>query len=280
MVQQKKISAVNYFGGKFTFLDELYALFPKHTHYIDLFCGSMVVTLNKAPSLMDTANDLDGDVFNFFKVLRDSPDELFRVIELTLVSRVEYDMAFPIFEDNISDIERARRFYVRCKMSFQGSGLKQHTGFNACVATSERSLSKNVAKYLSSVKKLPDVVERLKTIQIENQDYEYIVNRYDREGTFFYADPPYELRKRNFKKWYNKEFENDIDHERLADVLGSIKGKAMVSAYESDLYQSIYKDWNFIKLKPKGHSMKKGIKQQECVWLNYEPDFTADLFTV
>jgi len=217
----EKISAINYFGGKYQWLEQLYHFFPDHTHFVDLFCGSMSVTLNKKPSSLDTANDLDGSVINFFRVLRERPDELFYQLDLTPISRQEYKDCFPIYSDD--PIEWARRFFVRCRMSFQGSGLKEYTGFNACVNTTERGLSKNVSKYLSAVERLPGIVERLKNVQIEQLDYRECLKKYDRSGTFFYVDPPYELRKRNYKKWYVEEFETDNDHIDLRDSLTGIK---------------------------------------------------------
>jgi DNA adenine methylase len=262
-----KISAINYFGGKYQWLEQLYQFFPEHTHFVDLFCGSMSVTLNKEPSNLDTANDLDGSVINFFSVLRDNPDQFFLKLDLTPISRQEYKNCFPVYSED--PIEWARRFFVRCRMSFQGSGLKENTGFNACVKTSERGLSKNVSKYLSAVERLPGIVQRLKQIQIENLDYRECLKKYDRTGTFFYVDPPYELRKRNYKKWYNIEFEKDNDHIDLRESLNDIKGLAMVSGYESDFYKELYKDWEFIKLQPKKHSMKGAKFQEECIWINY-----------
>lgn len=262
-----KISAINYFGGKYQWLEQLYNFFPEHTHFVDLFCGSMSVALNKKPSKLDTANDLDGCVINFFTVLRDQPEELFQQLELTPVSRQEYKNCFPIYSDD--PVEWARKFFVRCRMSFQGSGLKENTGFNACINTTERGLSKNVSKYLSAVERLPEVVQKLKQIQIENLDYKECIKKYDRSGTFFYVDPPYELRKRNYKKWYNIEFESDNHHIDLRDSLTNIQGFAMVSGYESDFYKDLYKDWEFIKLQPKKHSMKGAKLQEECIWINY-----------
>ncbi|MCT3788690.1 DNA adenine methylase [Elizabethkingia anophelis] len=262
-----KVSAINYFGGKYQWLEQLYNFFPEHTHFLDLFCGSMTVTLNKVASGLDTANDLDGSVINFFKVLRDQPDTLLQQLHLTPVSRQEYKDCYPIYSEN--PIEWARRFFVRCRMSFQGSGLKEHTGFNACVNTTEKGLSKNVSKYLSAVERLPEVIERLKRIQIESLDYKECIKKYDRKGTFIYVDPPYELRMRNYKKWYNLEFENDNDHIDLRDSLTGVKSMAMVSGYESDFYKDLYKDWEFIKLKPRRHSMKDTKLQEECIWINY-----------
>lgn len=263
-----KVIAFNYFGGKYTWLSELYKYSPVHNYFVELFCGSMAFTLNKEPSKLDTANDIDGDIFNFFEVLRNEPEELLRVLRLTLVSRREYDACFPVNFPGVSKIERARRFFVRCRMSFQGSGLKEHTGFNACIATSERGISKNISKYLSAVEKLPEVIERLKLVQIENLDYRDLLKKHSGPEHFVYVDPPYELRTRNYKKWYSHEFE-DKDHVELAENLKTCGSMVMISGYKSDLYNELYKDWNFIALPARGHSMKGAKKTEECIWFNY-----------
>lgn len=266
---KNKLIAFNYFGGKYQWLEQLYKYFPNHTHFGDVFGGSFSVTLNKEPSKLDTANDLDGDVINFFMMLRDHGPELIHQLELTPVSRKEYDSCFPINDSGISDLERARRFFVRCRQSFQGSGIKQYTGFNACIESSEKGMSKNVAKYLSAVDKLPQVIGKLKSIQIENLDYSSFIKKYDRPGMFFYVDPPYELRTRNYKKWYSQEFE-DKDHHELAELLHSIEGKAMVSGNDSEMYRSLYSDWNMVKLPAKRHSLKGAKLQEEVIWMNYQ----------
>lgn len=265
---KKPIVAFNYFGGKTTWLDELYKYFPNHRYFLDLFCGSMSVTLNKQPSEMDTANDLNSDIYNFFSVLRDEPELLFRAVELTMVSRNEYNNCFPINAPGISNVERARRFFVRCRMSFQGSGIKESTGFNACIRTSERGVSKNVSKYLSAVEKLPAVVDRLKHIQIENLDYREILQRHNSHEHFIYVDPPYELRKRKYKKWYQHEFE-DKDHIELSEKLRTSKSMIMISHYKSEFYDELYHDWNYLMLPARGHSMKNGKVTEECIWFNY-----------
>ena len=264
---KNKILAFNYFGGKYQFIQELIPLFPVHEHYVEVMSGSAALVLNKEASKMDTMNDINYDVINFFKVLRDHSDELIRRLSLTPVSRHEYYSSWPM-NDSEDHIENARRFFIRCRMSFQGSGITKSTGFNACVTSHQQGVSKNVAKFYNSIDKLPEVINRLQSIQIESLPYQSIIEKYDRPGTFFYVDPPYELRTRNYKKWYVNEFQ-DKDHNELSEILKSCKAKVMISGYDSDMYQTLYSDWNFIKLKPKSHSMKGSKIWQECIWTNY-----------
>lgn len=78
----KKI-AFNYFGGKFSFIEYLYENFPpKFTHLVDLFAGSMVVSLNYRGNVIRTANEINGEITNFFEQLREHEDELIRMLEL------------------------------------------------------------------------------------------------------------------------------------------------------------------------------------------------------
>ena len=115
----KKI-ALNYFGGKFSFIEYLYENFPpKFTHLVDLFAGSMVVSLNYRGNVIRTANEINGEITNFFEQLREHEDELIRMLELTPCSELEYRKCWGGVE-GITDLERARRFYVRVRQSFFG----------------------------------------------------------------------------------------------------------------------------------------------------------------
>ena len=111
-----KLIAFNYFGGKFTWLEYLYKYFPdRFTHLVDLFAGSMVVSLNYNGKVIKTANEINADITNFFAVLRDHEPELIRLLLLTPCSKLEYDNSW---EPSADKIEQARRFYVRISSHF------------------------------------------------------------------------------------------------------------------------------------------------------------------
>ena len=102
----KKI-AFNYFGGKFSFIEYLYENFPpKFTHLVDLFAGSMVVSLNYRGNVIRTANEINGEITNFFEQLREHEDELIRMLELTPCSELEYRKCWGGAE-GITDLERS-----------------------------------------------------------------------------------------------------------------------------------------------------------------------------
>ena len=84
---------LNYPGAKWGMAEEIVALMPPHRSYLEPFFGSGAVLFNKPPSAIETVNDIDGDIVNFFTVLREQPEELARLIDLTPYARDVFDDA-------------------------------------------------------------------------------------------------------------------------------------------------------------------------------------------
>src|SRR5437588_9825524 len=110
-----KLIAFGWYGGKYSHLDWLLPLLPKATHYCEPFGGSAAILINREPSPVETYNDIDGDLVTFFRVLREQKDVLIEAIGLTPFSREEFELAISSPREGISDLERARRFYVRAR---------------------------------------------------------------------------------------------------------------------------------------------------------------------
>ena len=269
-----KLIAFNYFGGKFTLADKLYQFFPKHIHFIDVFCGSMAVTLNKPYSQIDTANDISGDVVNFFHVLREFPDELIGQLLLTPISREEFNNSWGT--EGCSDIEKARRFYVRIRQSFCGMGAQRlNKGWHMVKTKSRTNLGETISKWHSGIEKLYPVISKLTHIQIENKDFRDLISTLDFAGAFFYCDPPYPKDVRGSFNDYKFEFSQQ-DHEELADILHSIKGKAMISSYDGPTMQRLYGDWRIFRFPIKFNNIRS-TQVQECIWMNYDYEQTQQL---
>lgn len=81
---------LHYPGSKWSMADWIIGHMPAHSTYLEPFFGSGAVFFNKAPSNIETINDLDGQVVNLFRVIRDIPDDLARAIAFTPLSRQEY----------------------------------------------------------------------------------------------------------------------------------------------------------------------------------------------
>ncbi|MDO8426621.1 MAG: DNA adenine methylase, partial [Deltaproteobacteria bacterium] len=168
--RRRKRIVFGWYGGKFNHLDWLLPLLPKSHHYCEPFSGSAAVLLNRVPSQVETYNDIDGDVVNFFRVLRDRPDEIVRAIALTPFSREELYAAVHGNMQGISDIERARRFYVRARQVRTGLAQTATLGRWAnCKNTSRAGMSGVVSRWLGGVEALDDIAMRLLRVQIENR---------------------------------------------------------------------------------------------------------------
>lgn len=226
--------------------------------------------LNRAPSPVETYNDLDGEVVNFFRVLRTQKDALIEAIGLTPFSREEFSLACELAPD-VDTLERARRFYVRARQVRTGLAQTASVGRWAnCKDTSRAGMSGVVSRWLGGVEKLPDIADRLLRVQIENRPAIDVIRLYDGKDTFFYCDPPYLHETRGDNKAYGFEMSND-EHRALAETLNSIQGKVAVSNYDYALMDELFpaSRWRKIYSPEKTiHSTKD--KRQEVLWVNYD----------
>jgi len=150
-LRRKKLIAFGWYGGKFSHLDWLLTLLPPAHHYCEPFAGSGAVLLNRAPSPVETYNDLDGEVVNFFRVLREQKDALTEAIGLTPFSREEFGIAC-LLEPDLTPLERARRFYVRARQVRTGLAQTASIGRWAnCKDTSRAGMSGVVSRWLGGV---------------------------------------------------------------------------------------------------------------------------------
>lgn len=268
--------AFNYFGGKFTWVEYLYRYFPEDfTHLVDVFAGSMVVSLNYTGRVIKTANELNADITNFFEVLRDREADLIRLLLLTPCSAQEYHNCWELCRD---PLERARRFYVRVRQSFFGLGAqRKNKGWHMAKQHVNAQGGETVSRWNNAIEKLHEVAEVIRSgFQITNWDYTVCIDKIDFPKAFFYCDPPYSKRSRKSYNDYKYEF-TDADHEALADKLHRIKGLAMVSGYDCSLMNSLYHDWNKIALPVKKNNIRSS-EVHEIIWINYDIKPSTTLF--
>ncbi len=264
-----KVIAFGWYGGKFNHLNWLLPLLPQTTHYCEPFAGSAAVLLNREPSPVETYNDIDGEVVNFFRVLRDQQEDLIRAIGLTPFSREELRIAVEEPIDDLSELERARRFFVRARQVRTGLAQTASAGRWAhCKLTSRAGMAGAVSRWLGSVEGLSEIVQRLLRVQIENATAIEVIQRYDSEETLFYCDPPYPHDSRGDIHAYGYEM-TDNDHRELAEVLTNLKGKVALSGYRCELLDKLYKDWNCIE-SPSKQCLSVKQPRTEILWTNYD----------
>ena len=268
--RRSKMIAFGYYGGKFSHLDFILPLLPNSfTHFCEPFGGSAAILINRPPAPVETYNDLDSEVVNFFDCLRDHSDELIRAISLTPFSREELVKACRN-ETHLSKVERARRYFVRARQTRTGLAQTSSEGRWAhCVLTSRAGMAGAVSRWLGSVEGLSQIVQRLQRVQIENAPAIEVIHRFDSPETLFYCDPPYPHEARTDKKAYGFEMANH-EHEELAEVLHSVKSAVAISSYRCPLMDRLYKDWIRVDASTRLCNSSKG-ERMESVWMNYDP---------
>ena len=265
---RRKNIAFGWYGGKYGHLNWLLPLLPAAHHYCEPFAGSAAVLLNRLPAKVETYNDVDGEVVNFFKILREDADALTRAIALTPFSREEFYRAVTETDESLPPLERARRFYVRARQARTGLAQTATLGRWAnCKNTSRAGMSGVISRWLGGVEALGGIAARLLRVQIENRPALDIIRLYDSPGTLFYCDPPYPHESRGDDNAYGFEMD-EAEHRELADSLRSAKGKVAVSGYRCDLMDRLYGGWRRFDAEAKHcHSVKQ--LRQECLWMNY-----------
>ncbi len=279
----RKMIAFGWYGGKYSHLDWLLPLLPATTHYCEPFGGSGAVLINRPPAPVETFNDIDGDIANFFRVLRDNKEALLETIGLTPFSREELRIAVTEPVAEISDLERARRFFVRARQVRTGLAQTASEGRWAhCKLTTRAGMAGAVSRWLGSVEGLAEIAQRLLRVQIENAPAIEVIQRYDSPETLFYCDPPYVHASRADTNAYAYEMSDD-EHRELARVLRNVQGKVALSGYAGDLMDELYGDWDTVQAPSRSaHSTNTGAdnKKQsrtEVLWINYSLDRQQEL---
>lgn len=253
---------LKYPGGKWRIADWIISNFPEHRVYVEPFFGSGGVFFNKTPAYIETINDLNGDIVNLFRVCREYPDKLIRLIEMTPFSRDEFKACYSR-SDN--PIEQARRTLVRYHQSFGTSNSTKNSWRNVQTYGGPRCAT----MWNCLPKIIADSCCRLKDAQIENVDAVELIQRYNDENTLIYCDPPYlqSLRKKNM---YAFEMDDNA-HIELLYALKSSKSKVVLSGYDNELYNNLLKDWHTAE---KITTVQSGKHRTEKLWMNFNPNIS------
>lgn len=259
-------------------------MLPAHRVYVEPFAGSGAVLFAKAPSTHEVLNDLNGNVVAFFRALRDESGELERVCRLTPYARDEYHGADLAAED-LGDVERARRFFVRVTQSFNAEGVGTTAGWsNGMHRGASQATTVN-----SIVDAMAATAARLRATVIDNRPAEDLIRAYDAEDVAFYVDPPYlgstrsalDAAKRRSRN-YACDMPGDVAHRALAEVLHGCAGAVLLSGYHSPLYDELYGDWWQSEVTVQRPTTNRrgatGSRAVEVLWSNRALDVERTLF--
>lgn len=253
--------------------------FPKHRVYVEPYGGAASVLIQKPRSYGEVYNDLDGEMVNLFRVMRDSGEILKNQLALTPFARDEYKQSFALSDD---PIEQARRTVVRSFMGFGSNALCRDikSGFRSNSNRSGTTPAHDWANYPECVDAL---IDRLRGVVIENKPAIEIMRQHDSEETLHYCDPPYVHSTRSVAMHGNYGYSHemtDADHEAFAECIHQLRGMVVISGYQCPLYDRILGDLERIE-KP---ALADGARERtELLWFNkkaWSELHSADLFSL
>lgn len=251
--------ALRYYGGKWNLAPWIIGHFPPHKNYVEPCGGAASVLLQKPRCPLETYNDLDGNVVNFFRVLRDRPDELIQKIRLTPWARAEHQMCLTIAGD---ELERARRYFVMIWQSLNGATDNDANAWRSMYDYEARQRS--AAMDGIEIEHLYAVARRLQYVQIECMPAEEVIKKYDNPNALIYFDPPYPTTTRVQGRRYLYEWTND-QHTSAAKQLHDCSGYVIVSGYQCPLYEWLYQGW---PRKDRESQVNGGRSRIESIWLS------------
>lgn len=262
--------ALRWHGGKWILAPWVISHFPAHKVYVEPFGGAASVLLRKPRSYAEVYNDLDDEVVNLFRVLRDplAGPRLVGMVRMTPFARVEHAAAYSIAE---CDVERARRTIVRSFMGFGSNGVHRATGFRANSNRSGTTPARDWANYPDA---LAAIVDRFTGVVIEHRDALAVMSAHDSPDTLHYVDPPYLPETRDRGQDYAHEMTPE-DHEALLSFLMGLQGKVVLSGYPSPLYDDALSGWR----KVDRLALADGARERtEVLWINPAASAARDLF--
>lgn len=258
-------SFIGWVGGKRLLAKTIVDILPDHKCYVEVFGGAGWVLFKKPQKMskLEIYNDLNADLVNLFRVVRNNLEEFCRRQYFLLASRAEYNAYQQRFREEKfkDDIERAIAFYYMLKNSFGCSVLG---GFGYA--------KEGPPRFNTDFARLSAIRERLHRVLIENLTFDDLIPRYDSPKALFYCDPPYTMASGK-GDYYQHEFTVD-DHEHLYDTLRKIKGKFILSYDNADFIRELYRGFHLIETKPVRYSTNnlpgaRIIKKTELIITNY-----------
>lgn len=260
----EKRTPLIYYGGKSRDADWILSFAPPHKCWVDVFGGGGAISFRKPPSEVEVYNDI-GNVANFFKVLREQGEELFKMLYLTPFSRQELKESTKWEEYMVpgKELEWARMWFTVVNQGY--------THEEKCNTWHIAKQVNSVRAHFNRVLEIPDLVERMQNMHIERYSFEKIVELYDQEDTLFYMDPPYMKESRASQNNYLNEMTYD-QHCLMLELAVKLKGQCIISGYASNLYDDVLKSWRRVEKTAKSaiqnsHSINGRSDRTEVLWI-------------
>ena len=228
-----------YVGGKFKLYKTIVPLINAipHKTYCEPFVGMGGIFLrrDKRPK-GEVINDFNGELITLFRVIQNHLPAFNDYIKHQLTSRKEFERILKIDASTLTDIQRAAIYLYRLRTGFSGQIISRT--FGVCAERPARFDTHKIYEMVG------DLHDRLHDVTIENLNYDAFIQKYDRDATLFYLDPPYH----NCEGYYGKDMFAESDFKVIAKLLKSIKGNFIMSINDTDFILKTFKDFNIYKV--------------------------------
>jgi DNA adenine methylase len=258
-------------GGKWKLAPWIIAHFPPHRVYVEPFGGGGSVLLRKERSYAEVYNDLDEDVVNLFRVLRDDALAARLITELTVTpfARLEFEGSYVPSDE---PVERARRLVIRSFMGFASNGhnVNRKTGFRH---NSNRSGTTPARDWANYPEQLERIVHRLRGVVVDCRNASEVMSAHDGLQTLHYVDPPYLAETRSLANPYDLEYGGgmyaheltDDEHLALLAHLKTLAGMVVLSGYPAPLYDDALTGWHRVERAAHADGARDRV---EVLWIN------------
>ncbi|MCR1952740.1 DNA adenine methylase [Clostridium sp. DSM 100503] len=216
---------INRMGGKSRLRKRIINMMPEHTCYVEPFFGAGWTFFGKEKSEVEVINDVDKELINLFRMLKEHPEEVERVLKYEIIARDSFKEYKEMNIEHMTEIKRAVRYLYLINSSFAAKGGS--FGYGALKKPNQKIFNQDFEK----------LRDRLKNTYVENKSAFEIIEKYDRPGTLFFCDPPY-LGTTSYQDEFTLE-----DHIILRDILSNIQGKFILTINDHERIRELYKDF-------------------------------------
>lgn len=256
-IQYKMLnSPIKWVGGKSRLRRAIIPLIPPHECYVEPFGGAGWVLFGKPPSDVEVLNDVDQELVNFFRVVKEDPEELIESFRWDLVSRAEFNRLVEIDTSRLNNVQRAHRFYYLIMAGWGGEA--RYPRFQTSIRDGGHG-NRLIGALKTLRKRLVPIHQRLSTVIIENLDWRKCIDRYDSPFTVMYVDPPYIGNGVN----YRHNMRTEEEHLELSRRLSSTKCRWILSSYNNEKVRDLFGEYFFTNVQSSS-GMKTGEKERRA----------------
>ena len=229
-----------YIGGKLLLAKSIIKRIEAipHTCYAEPFIGMGGVFLRRPErAKSEVINDYNREVANFFRILQRHYIAFMEMMRFQITTRAEFERLTTSNPQTLTDLERAARFLYLQRTAFGGKPSGQNFAVSKC-----HSARFDITKLAPM---LEDLHSRLTRVTIECLPYQDFIRRYDSDQTLFYLDPPYY----KCEHYYGKDLFHRDDFAVLAELLGNIQGRFILSLNDVPEVRELFKSFQIETVK-------------------------------